>query len=25
VTNDLIDEINKFDRAKVRELARSWQ
>jgi NitT/TauT family transport system substrate-binding protein len=25
VTNDLIDEINKFDQAKVRELARSWQ
>ncbi|AMN40427.1 ABC transporter substrate-binding protein [Rhodoplanes sp. Z2-YC6860] len=24
-TNDLLDEINKFDEAKVRELARSWK
>jgi NitT/TauT family transport system substrate-binding protein len=25
VTNDLIDEINKFDQGKVRELARNWK
>ena len=25
VTNDLVDEINKFDQSKVRELARNWK
>jgi NitT/TauT family transport system substrate-binding protein len=25
VTNDLVDEINKFDQGKVRELARNWK
>ncbi|MFL6796383.1 MAG: ABC transporter substrate-binding protein [Xanthobacteraceae bacterium] len=25
VTNDLIDDINKFDQGKVRELARNWK
>ena len=25
VTNDLVDEINKFDQGKVREFARNWK